>query len=389
MEIDDDVVVTRAEITDAAEATFADSTVIPDRYARPDEVGDGVVVGGDDESHELPLVDMARLLDSESSEAETAKLGSACRHWGFFQLTNHGVDESVVQGMKDSAMQFFRLPLEKKNALAVHAGSLGGFGHHFTGSSRKLDWAESLILATQQNGQTSMNLWPADPPTFGSFFHLNIWVFFSSVTRPLLLCLLRLIRPPAYNTRDALEKYSLEMSGLTRRLLGFMASDLGVEREALDGAFRGKTQSVAMHHYPPCRHPDKVIGITPHHDGLGLALLLHVDDTPGLQVKRDGRWFPLDPLPGALVVNVGDILQVLTNGEYRSAEHRVLVDAERGRATVVMFQDASVAGTVKPLPGLGEARYREIEYGEYVKGNFRGLAEGTRFVDSLQTNRFC
>ncbi|VAH09214.1 protein SRG1-like isoform X2 [Triticum dicoccoides] len=355
MEIDDDVVVTRAEITDAAEATFADSTVIPDRYARPDEVGDGVVVGGDDESHELPLVDMARLLDSESSEAETAKLGSACRHWGFFQLTNHGVDESVVQGMKDSAMQFFRLPLEKKNALAVHAGSLGGFGHHFTGSSRKLDWAESLILATQQNGQTSMDLWPADPPTFG----------------------------------DALEKYSLEMSGLTRRLLGFMASDLGVEREALDGAFRGKTQSVAMHHYPPCRHPDKVIGITPHHDGLGLALLLHVDDTPGLQVKRDGRWFPLDPLPGALVVNVGDILQVLTNGKYRSAEHRVLVDAERGRATVVMFQDASVAGTVKPLPGLGEARYREIEYGEYVKGNFRGLAEGTRFVDSLETNRFC
>uniref|UniRef100_M8D6M7 Protein SRG1 n=1 Tax=Aegilops tauschii TaxID=37682 RepID=M8D6M7_AEGTA len=141
-----------------------------------------------------------------------------------------------------------------------------------------------------------------------------------------------------------------------------------------------------MHHYPPCRHPDKAIGLTPHHDGLGLALLLHVDDTPGLQVRRGGRWFPLDPLPGVLVVNVGDILQVLTNGEYRSAEHRVLVDAERGRATVVMFQDACVAGTVRPLPGLGEARYRAIEYGEYVKGNFRALVEGTRFVDSLRTN---
>ncbi|KAF6985551.1 hypothetical protein CFC21_003395 [Triticum aestivum] len=166
MEIDGDLLVTRAEITNAAAATFADSTVIPDRYARPDEVGDGVVVG-DDESHELPLVDMARLLDSESSEAETAKLGSACRDLGFFQLTNHGLDESVVQDMKNNAMQFFRLPLEKKNAVGIQAGGLGGFGHHFTGPSRdKLDWAESLILTTQENEQTNVEFWPADPPTF-------------------------------------------------------------------------------------------------------------------------------------------------------------------------------------------------------------------------------
>uniref|UniRef100_R7VYT4 Non-haem dioxygenase N-terminal domain-containing protein n=1 Tax=Aegilops tauschii TaxID=37682 RepID=R7VYT4_AEGTA len=237
--IGDEVVLTRAEITDAAAATFADSTVIPDRYARPDEVRDGVVVG-DDESYELPLVDMARLLDSESSEAETAKLGSACRDWGFFQLTNHGVDESVVQDMKDSTMQFFRLPLDKKKAVATQAGGLEGFGHHFAGAScDKLDWAESLILLTQQKEQRSMEFWPADPATL----------------------------------RPSLDKYSLEMSRLTSRLMAFMASDLG---------------------------------------------------------------------------------------------------------------DACVAGTVRPLPGLGEARYRAIEYVEYLKGNYRGLAEGTRFVDSLE-----
>ncbi|XP_048553351.1 2-oxoglutarate-dependent dioxygenase 11-like [Triticum urartu] len=336
--IGDEVVLTRAEITDAAAATFADSTVIPDRYARPDEVRDGVVVG-DDESYELPLVDMARLLDSESSEAETAKLGSACRDWGFFQLTNHGVDESVVQDMKDSTMQFFRLPLDKKKAVATRAGGLEGFGHHFAGAScAKLDWAESLILLTQQKEQRSMEFWPADPARL----------------------------------RPSLDRYSLEMSRLTSRLLGFMASDLGVEREALAGAFRGKRQSVALHHYPPCRHPDKVLGITPH------------NDAPGLQVRRGGTWFPPDPLAGARVVNVGDILQGLTNGRYRSAEHRVLADAGRGRATVVVFQDTCVAGTVRPLPGLGEARYRAIEYVEYLKGNYRGLAEGTRFVDSLE-----
>ncbi|KAF7032999.1 hypothetical protein CFC21_044127 [Triticum aestivum] len=178
----------------------------------------------------------------------------------------------------------------------------------------------------------------------------------------------------------------MEMSDLTSRLMLFMASDLGVEQETLVGTFQGKKQSVAFHYYPPCRHPEKVIGITPHHDGLALTLLLHVDDTPSLQVRKNGTWYPVKPLPGALVINVGDILQILTNGTYKSVEHRVLPDVEKGRATVVMFQHACVAGMVKPLPELGEAAYRAIEKVEYIKGNFRALAEGTWFVDSLKIN---
>ncbi|KAI5002306.1 hypothetical protein ZWY2020_026956 [Hordeum vulgare] len=422
-----DKVISRAEITDAA---FADSTVIPDRYVRSDEVRDGVVVG-DDDSYELPVVDMARLLDPEFSDAETARLGSACRDWGFFQLTNHGVDEAVVQAMKDNTLQFFGLPLEKKKAVAIQANGFEGFGHHYNrASSEKLDWAESLILMTQQHEQRSFEFWPADPSTFRdaldeySMEMINLTsrllVFMASdlgVEQEALMetfqgfghhynrassekldwaeSLILMTQqheqrsfefwPADPSTfRDALDEYSMEMINLTSRLLVFMASDLGVEQEALMETFQGKRQSVAFHYYPPCRHPDKVIGITPHHDGLGLTLLLHVDDTPGLQVRKNGRWYPLNPLPGALVINVGDILQILTNGTYKSAEHRVLPDVEKGRATVVMFQNACVAGMVKPLPELGEATYKAIDLVEYVKGNFRALAEGTRFVDSLK-----
>jgi len=191
------------------------------------------------------------------------------------------------------------------------------------------------------------------------------------------------------NSRSALEVYSVEMIGLAMKLLGFMAADLGVEREALVGAFTGRRQSMAIHHYPPCPHREKVMGITPHTDGLGLTLLLHVDDTPGLQIRKGGRWFPVRPLPGAFVVNVADILDVLSNGAYRSVEHRVLPDAERARTTVVIFQEAAVGGlVVAPLPGLvakgGGARYRSIGVEEYIKGNFNALAEGTRFIESLR-----
>ncbi|KAL6878274.1 hypothetical protein ACP4OV_012444 [Aristida adscensionis] len=343
----------RYDITEAAVSAFADSAQIPERYIRTEEVLDGVVVG-EDESYELPVVNMARLLHPDSSATEVAKLGSACRNWGFFQLTNHEVDQSVIQQMKDNTVQFFSLPLQSKKTVSVQGNGFEGFGHHYSRSNNKLDWAECVILTTQPVQDRNMSLWPTNPPTFTA----------------------------------AVEDYSAEMTKLAMRLLRFMEEDLGVEQGELQGAFSGKSQSMAIHYYPPCQHPEKVMGIMPHTDGLGLALLLHVDDTPGLQIRKDGRWFPVRPLPGALVVNVADILDVLTNGEYRSVEHRVIPNAERGRTTVVMFQAASVGGLVTPLPGLlkrgHEARYKSIEVGEYIKGNFRALADGTHQLESLR-----
>ncbi|TVU36402.1 hypothetical protein EJB05_18335, partial [Eragrostis curvula] len=345
----------RPEITDAAVSAFAGCTQIPEKYIRTEEVLGGVVVSKD-ESYELPVIDMARLLDPKSSASEIEKLGAACRNWGFFRfLTNHGIDEAAIEQMKDNTVQFFRLPLEIKKTVGVQGNGFEGFGHHVSGASdNKLDWAECMILTTQPDDLRNMELWPTNPPTF----------------------------------RHALETYSVEMTNLATRLLGFMATDLGVEEEELQGAFRGKGQSMGIHYYPPCPHPEKVLGIMPHTDGLGLTLLLHVDDTPGLQIRKHGSWFPMQPVPGAFVVNVGDILDVLTNGAYRSVEHRVIPDVERGRTTVVMmFQAASVGGMVAPLPGLlkgGEARYKSIEFDEYNKGSFRALADGTQFIESLK-----
>ncbi|KAF8698739.1 hypothetical protein HU200_034992 [Digitaria exilis] len=361
--------ISRERVTDAAATLFSDaddSGQIPERFVRigaDDGEAAGEVVVGEDEAFELPVVDMAKLQDPELSALETAKLGAACRDWGFFQLTSHGVDEEVIRHMKGSTAEFFRLPLETKNAIAFGGDdTFNGFGHHFNrgGPSEggKLDWAECVLLITQPVEGRKMEMWPANPPSFRS--------------------------------------YSLEITDLTRRLLRFMAADLGVSEEALVGAFfysnngaAVKGQSVAIHHYPPCRQPEKVLGITPHTDGLGLTVLLHADDTPGLQVKREGRWFPVRPMPEALVVNVGDILEVLTNGAYGSVEHRVVPDAENGRTTVVMFQDASIDGMVAPLPELldgDDARARYISTGklEYTKGHFVALAEGARFLDNLK-----
>lgn len=89
-----------------------------------------------------------------------------------------------------------------------------------------------------------------------------------------------------------------------------MADNLGVDQEALLGTFKGQPQSVRVNYYPPCRQADKVLGLSPHTDGVGMTLLLHVNDVQGLQIRKDGKWFSVQALPGALVVNIGDILEV-------------------------------------------------------------------------------
>lgn len=112
--------------------------------------------------------------------------------------------------------------------------------------------------------------------------------------------------------RHSIDAYSSQTSKLACRLLEFMAKGMGAEPESLIGIFDGQSQGMRMNYYPPCWQADKVLGLSPHTDAGGLTLLLQVNNVQGLQIKRDGKWFPVDALDGALTVNVGDTLEVMT-----------------------------------------------------------------------------
>lgn len=92
-----------------------------------------------------------------------------------------------------------------------------------------------------------------------------------------------------------------------------MATNLGIEPDKLTSAFEDCNQGIRMNYYPPCTQADKVIGLTPHSDATGLTLLVQINDVQGLQIKKDGKWIPIQPLAGAIVVNIGDILEVIMN----------------------------------------------------------------------------
>ncbi|KAJ0970555.1 hypothetical protein J5N97_018514 [Dioscorea zingiberensis] len=299
----------------ALAANLGTSSDIPPRYIRPE--AESVIIHH--AAEEIPVIDFDKLLDPELCHAESSKLDLACQHWGFFQLINHGVPKEVMERMMLDVEGFFKLPLEEKLVIKQPPGEIEGYGQLFVISDeQKLDWADLLHFYTSPLHLRKMGLWPTKPSTF----------------------------------RDALDKYMLEVKKVVDCLLGFVAQNLGLDTSKLTAMFENGMQSVRINYYPPCPQAEKVLGLSPHSDASCLTLVLQVNDVQGLQIRKNDKWVPVKPLPGAFVVNVGDLLEILSNGKYRSIEHRAVTNTERERMSVAAFHSPSTDATLGPHPDL-------------------------------------
>lgn len=110
--------------------------------------------------------------------------------------------------------------------------------------------------------------------------------------------------------RETLEAYIQETEKLGMNLLKMMGETLRIDKEEIGEMFEDGLETMRMTFYPPCPKPELVMGLTPHSDATGITILLQVNGVEGLQVKKDGVWLPVKILPEALVVNVGDVLEV-------------------------------------------------------------------------------
>ncbi|KAG0546574.1 hypothetical protein BDA96_01G006200 [Sorghum bicolor] len=324
------------------------------RYIRDDVDADA----NGDAAASVPVVDLARLLDPSHGEQEAAKLKAACEDWGFFQVLNHGVPDAVIADVKADLQAFFGLPLAEKAAVAQEPGSIEGYGQHFVISAdQKLDWADVLFLFTQPLEYRAPRFWPARPATFA----------------------------------DSLDRYSGEVQRVATSLLAAMAANLGVA-DARKLTRIADSQSMRINYYPACpggAH-GRVLGLSPHSDAVGLTLLLQVSAVPGLQIRRHGAWVSVDPIPGALVANVGDVVEVLTNGRYKSIEHRAVVSPTHDRVSVAAFHSAKFGGTYAPLEETmvhGEPPgYKTISVEDYVRMLLSCKLEGKNIMDAMKIN---
>ncbi|KAF5477717.1 hypothetical protein F2P56_004334 [Juglans regia] len=329
---------------------------IPPRYLWPEMEFEDQYCSIEENLH-IPVIDLGKLIDPQftSPENELEKLHLACRDWGFFQVINHGVPEELIEQMKIDTEDFFKLPLEEKKAYAQLPNNIEGYGQAFVVSEdQKLDWGDMLFILPQPIPQRNLRFWPSIPTSF----------------------------------RATLDKYSTELQRVTICLLRLMARNLGLEPVKLTSMFEEGVQGIRMNYYPPCMQSNKVMGLAPHSDATGLTLLIQVNDVQGLQIKKNDKWVPIEPIPGAFIVNIGDIIEIVSNGEYKSIEHRAVVNPRKERLSIAAFHSPNMRTMIGPVPDIvkeNTANYKTINHEDYIRLIIASKLDGKTLLGHMKS----
>nr|WGH53114.1 HPPD inhibitor sensitive 1 [Oryza sativa] len=294
----------------------------------------------------LPVVDLSRLDGAE----EATKLRVALQNWGFFLLTNHGVEASLMDSVMNLSREFFNQPIERKqkfsNLIDGKNFQIQGYGtDRVVTQDQILDWSDRLHLRVEPKEEQDLAFWPDHPESF--------------------------------------RKYNLTMyQEMAMAKLLELDEDYFLDRLNEAPAF------ARFNYYPPCPRPDLVFGIRPHSDGTLLTILLVDKDVSGLQVQRDGKWSNVEATPHTLLINLGDTMEVMCNGIFRSPVHRVVTNAEKERISLAMLYSVNDEKDIEPAAGLLDenrpARYRKVSVEEFRAGIFGKFSRGERYIDSLR-----
>ncbi|CAH2042897.1 unnamed protein product [Thlaspi arvense] len=188
--------------------------------------------------------------------------------------------------------------------------------------------------------------------------------------------------------REVLELYAMEVKKLAMTILGQMAKALKMDNEEMTELFTVGVQSMRINYYPPCPEPDMAMGFTPHSDAVALTILYQLNDTEGLQIRKEGKWVSVRPLQNAFVVNVGDIMEIVSNGVYKSIEHRATVNSTKERLSIATFYSSNLESELGParrLVGLDNpAIFRQIPFEEYFKGFFARKLDGKSYLHFMK-----
>lgn len=286
---------------------------------------------------EVPVVDLA-------GGPVQDDLARACAAWGFFLLTGHGLDAGLQARALEEARAFFARPAAEKRALS---------------RSRDNPWGYYDRELTK-NRRDKKQIFDVGPDVTGTRAAGD--VFLGDTPFP----------PDRPAFRQAAAAWFTACEALCGRLLSGVAASLGAPPDALDAAFLGEhTSFLRFNHYPTHDllagegEGEAGLGIH-HHTDAGALTVLVTDGRPGLEVLKDGVWRAVDAAPSALIINIGDMVQVWSNDAYAAPLHRVRAMETHDRLSAAFFFNPAYAAVVAPLPREGEAaRYRGISWSEF------------------------
>ncbi|KAJ0969151.1 hypothetical protein J5N97_022028 [Dioscorea zingiberensis] len=266
---------------------------------------------------------------------------SASKQWGFFQVVNHGIPLSAIENTISAIRSFHELPADVRSQHYTRE-RVGGVSY-----SSNLDLFRARAASWRDTVQIHMG--PVRP---------------------------EVDRIPAVCRAETLA-WDEHAKEIAREVMGMMCEGLGLDTRRMEEMSCLEDRLMVCHYYAPCPEPDRTFGIVDHTDAAVLTVLIQ-DMIGGLQVKKeeDGKevWVDVKPIPGALVINVGELLQIISNDIYKSAGHRVVANSHQdARVSIAIFYNPGKRGESDlygPLPELISSEkgafYQNFTISEYM-----------------------
>ncbi|KAK1404120.1 Flavonol synthase [Heracleum sosnowskyi] len=319
-------------IQDVASVADAADT-IPVRFIRPEDDRPRVK----DQLPQVPVIDFS-IKDEEELVAQIYNVSS---EWGIFQLVNHGIPDDVISKLKQVGTHFFELSQEEKEVYASppDAKIVDGYGSKL---QKQVDGiidgrVDHFYNILSPRAAVSYQFWPKNPTSY----------------------------------REATEEYTKYLLKVGERLLRCLSKGIGLEENEIRAAVGGDdlVYLLKINYYPPCPSPDLALGVEAHADMTAMTILVP-NDVQGLQVLHQGNWIDAQYIPSALVINIGSVIKILSNGKYKAVIHRATVNKEKTRMSWPVFMVPPEDREVGPHPKLvteqNPAKYKTKKYIDYA-----------------------
>lgn len=290
----------------------------------------------------FPIIDLSKLNGDERS-ATMEMINDACENWGFFELVNHGISHELLDTVQRMTKEHYGKCMDQRFKQMVASKGLEAVQSEVN----DLDWESTFFLR-----------------------HLPV----SNMAE---------IPDLEDDYRKAMKEFAVELEKVAEQLLELLCENLGLEEGYLKKVFygsKGPTFGTKVSNYPPCPKPDLIKGLRAHTDAGGIILLFQDDEVSGLQLLKDDQWVDVPPMKHSIVINLGDQLEVITNGKYKSVLHRVIAQTEGNRMSIASFYNPGSDAVIYPAPALVEKEAVNSQvYPKFVFEDYMKLYAGLKF----------